>query len=115
MQKSILFSLLFFSIQIIAPPILAQPIRKTAKPISWQKRAKADLASIKKVLQENHPGAVDEGSNNIKKWLADSKKQLAERLPLVADEASYKALLSWYVCGFQDGLTSIKFALGLNH
>ena len=83
---------------------------KPAELPSWQECARADIESIKKVLQENHPGAVDEGPNDIKQWIAGSKKQLAKMIPLVTDEASYKALLSWYISGFHDEITSISFS-----
>ncbi|MBM3894712.1 hypothetical protein FJ366_03915 [Candidatus Dependentiae bacterium] len=77
---------------------------------SWKEIALADIATIEKALQKNHPGAVDEQPNAFLSWMKKGRQELSLKLAQVTDEKSYRQLLSWYVKGFNDGHLSLEFS-----
>ncbi len=73
--------------------------------VDWAKMLENDLAEVQSIINENHPGSVDEENPDFGEWFAKG----ASSLPEVNDVYSYTYALLAYVNGFRDGHLSINF------
>jgi hypothetical protein len=75
---------------------------------SWSQRAAGDLAAVRDLIRDNHPGPVDPENPEFRIWLDEGFSQAKVLAHSAHAQADYARALSLYINGFRDGHLSYR-------
>jgi hypothetical protein len=84
------------------PPVPDESASAASAATQWARNALVDLAAIRKLLHENHPGPVDPLNPGYRQWLDDGYRQATAYAQAARTTADYDRAISFYVNGFRD-------------
>ncbi len=78
-------------------------------PNDWAAIAIDDLNEIHAIIEQNHPGPVDDRNPDFKDWLVKGHKAALEQAKSAQSRADFERALRFYVSGFRDGHLKLRF------
>lgn len=73
---------------------------ETAQP--WALMAEQDLAALRDILNDSHPGVVDPENDIVRKWIKTGYDAALEKARRATDYGGYRYSLRYFVDGFND-------------
>jgi hypothetical protein len=106
---------LAFVLSLIAAPFAnaQQTPALPQTPEAWRAAAESDLESLRGLLRDHTPVAVDDQNPHVRRWFERGYREARARVRRVRDQPSHFFALSAYMNGFQDPHLSLFFATPL--
>ncbi len=76
---------------------------------NWRNSAETDLTTIVKLIKKDHAAVIDRGNPDFVTFMQARYCESLQKLPCVTDKAGYRAILQWFLSGFQDKHLALEF------
>ncbi len=85
------------------------PAHSAGTPPDWSAMSTRDLAAMHTLIEDNHPGPVDDQNPGFKTWLQNGVSSLRPQALAARTEHDYRQVLLTYANGFADGHLDVRF------